>query len=59
MQAVEDMNGPGGQWGLLQMPFSSLENVAIQISKQYYAMMQASFLPHPHDALHVFSMLVS
>ena len=47
-QAVENIYGPGGLWGFLQMPFGDYgpqdvpwPNIPIQISKQYYAMMQA------------------
>lgn len=48
LQAVENIYGTGGLWGFLQMPFGDFgpqdvpwPNVPIQISKQYYAMMQA------------------
>lgn len=48
LQAVENMYGPGGLWGFLQMPFGDYgpqdvpwPDVPIQISKQYYTMMQA------------------
>lgn len=48
-QAVENIYGPGGLWGFLQMPFGDYgpqdvpwPNIPIQISKQYYAMMQYS-----------------
>ena len=49
MQAIEDLNGGGPTWGLLQMPFSDNNpsdvpwpNVPIRYSKQYYAMLQVS-----------------
>ncbi|KAL0045131.1 hypothetical protein WJX82_009312 [Trebouxia sp. C0006] len=49
-QAVENIYGPGGLWGFLQMPFGDYgpqdvpwPNIPIQISKQYYTMMQACF----------------
>ena len=50
LQAVENIYGTGGLWGFLQMPFGDYGPqdipwpvIPIQISKQYYAMMQASF----------------
>lgn len=50
LQAVENIYGPGGLWGFLQMPFGDYgpqdipwPNIPIQISKQYYTMMQACF----------------
>lgn len=50
LQAVENIYGTGGLWGFLQMPFGDYGPqdipwpvIPIQISKQYYAMMQVSF----------------
>lgn len=42
VKAVEDLNGSGAQWGLMQMPFGNTSpiDIPIQISKQYYALMQ-------------------
>ena len=56
LQAVENIYGTGGLWGFLQMPFGDFgpqdvpwPNVPIQISKQYYAMMQACSSSHNLD----------
>ena len=50
LQAIENIYGTGGLWGFLQMPFGDYGPqdipwpvIPIQISKQYYAMMQVSF----------------
>jgi hypothetical protein len=56
-QAVENRDGGGSNWGLLQMPFGDNSpqdvpwpNVPIRFSKQYYTMMQVQRpvrLPRP------------
>ena len=58
MQAVENKYGTGGLWGFLQMPFGDYgpqdvpwPDVPIQISKQYYAMLQACALLMPISCL--------
>ena len=52
IQAVENLDGGGANWGLVQMPFSDYRpgngpwpEVPIRFSKQYYAMMQVSKYP--------------
>ena len=47
VQAIEDIDGGGPWWGLLQMPFGDhgpqdvpWPNVPIRFSKQFYTMMQ-------------------
>ena len=48
LQAVENLHGGGPTWGLLQMPFddSGPGDIAIQFSKQYFALMQVRTLLH-------------
>ncbi len=64
-QAVENRDGGGSNWGLLQMPFGDNSpqdvpwpNVPIRFSKQYYTMMQVQALLDCHklssgEALHI------
>lgn len=51
MQVVEDINGAGALWGLLQMPFNDTGpgDIPIQMSKQYYAMLQACAVMPSHS----------
>ncbi len=57
-QAVENRDGGGSNWGLLQMPFGDNSpqdvpwpNVPIRFSKQYYTMMQVQATLDCHDLL--------